>query len=81
MIPPCSIDSASPLSQSHNDERESEGGPRFRGALDVLYEYIGLCVDWTRIRLGPVSHDDGDEDNSTEVLESDEQKKKLSAMH
>ena len=38
--------------------------------------HIGLCVDWSRIRLGPVPHDDGDEDNSTDALEDDEQKKK-----
>lgn len=29
----------------------SRGGQRFQGAVDVLCEYMGLCVDWERVRL------------------------------
>ncbi|EJD05607.1 uncharacterized protein FOMMEDRAFT_103735 [Fomitiporia mediterranea MF3/22] len=40
----------------------NEGGPRFRGALDILNEYIGLCVDWERVRLDTVATEQGRKD-------------------
>ncbi|KAH8116134.1 hypothetical protein DFH11DRAFT_1832287 [Phellopilus nigrolimitatus] len=33
------------------DEGGGEGGAALRGVVSVLCEYVGLCVDWGRVRL------------------------------
>ncbi|KAL5514452.1 hypothetical protein ACEPAG_2540 [Sanghuangporus baumii] len=72
-LPPLESASNSDLLKSSGKENR-EGGPRFRGTLDVLNEYISLCVDWTRVRLGSVDNSDGEGD-TTNVLGDEEQKK------
>lgn len=48
-LPPPELEGGSSTAASKGED--NKGGPRFRGALEVLNEYMSLCVEWDRVRL------------------------------
>lgn len=72
-LPPAAGTEAAATTSNHDDKR-------FRGAVDVLCEYMGLCVDWDRVRLekGEVVESEkagGEAEPGSGVLKTEDEKK------
>lgn len=61
-----------------NGRRDIHGGEQFQKAINVLYEYMDLCIDWERVRLEDVKDVKGEEagkSSGINRLKSEEMKK------